>query len=325
MEIAPSQTARPQQYAPPSTESCVASEDLSRHDTMLAAGHTTNATGTRPYPGPTQLLSLARELHDALTSRMTERQILLFQPVSPKEFTTLLSHIQHHCGILKLDYNDLSQLLVVKIVPGWDHEYTTALLRKLIDKQLATMNLDDEYNSLASPLVPLHHGSKQPDACWIPNSSPRRPTCVVEVGTSESRECLAIDAHRWLEASDTCIKTVVTISFKYLEAETHENPLTISIWELGSQRHNMITRSSYPHARPATTLNICRRNGLLSVLGSHLDPLTLVETETDEIRLPLDALIGRPPVNSGEKDVVLTKNMVLKMFDELLQSRTSEY
>ncbi|KAE8377215.1 hypothetical protein BDV26DRAFT_282049 [Aspergillus bertholletiae] len=321
MEVAPSQAAGPRQYAPPLTESCVASENLSKQPTMVAAAHATVVTRALPYGGPVQLLSLAIEQHNALTSRRTEKQILLFQPVSLKEFIVLLDHIKHYHRILKLDYNCLSELLVVKVMPGWDHEYTIALFRKAINKQLAAMYLDDEYLTLASPLMALHDGSKEPDTCWIPTSSPRRPTCVVEVGTSESQARLATDARRWLESSNFGIQTVITVCFKYLQAETDESPLTVSIWSLLHQQYNMTTRNPYLRVKQTATLNIYRKNGSLSVSGSQLDPLTLVETETDKIYIPLKSLIGRPPVNPGERDVILTKEAVLKIFEQLLQSR----
>lgn len=291
---------------------------------MVGIAHTTEAASIIQYKGPSQLLSRALEQHDALISRRTEKQILLFQPVSPKEFPSLLDHIGNHRSILRLDYNNVSQLLVIKLMPGWDHEYATGLLQRTINKQLATMNLDDECVSLGAPLIALRNGSKEPDGCWIPESTPRHPTCVVETGTSESEARLAIDAHRWLETSECHIQMVITVCFKYLQAETDAKPLTIAIWSLVRQPCNMTTRNPYPRAKQTTTLSVYRRNGSLSVSGSRLDPLTLVETETDEIRLPPESLIGRPPVNPGETDVILTKEAVLKYFEKLLRSRTSD-
>lgn len=323
MSVAPSPAGEPRRATPSSSlESGGSSIGPPEQPTMLtAAGINIDPSGIIPYKGPEQLLKVALEKQEALRSRQTEQQTLLFKPVSEQQFSTLVTHIQRRSGIFKVDYNNLNDLLVVKVRPGWDHEYATASLTKAINQQLDSMDLDDQYCCLASLGVELHNGFKEPDACWIPKFSPRRPTCVVEIGTSESPSRLAIDAHRWLETSNSSVRLVITVCFKYLLAETDEKPFIISVWSLVHQQHNTTTRDPIALAKQTTILDVCRKDGLLSVSGSHFDPFTLAETEAHEIRLPLPSLIGRTPANPRERDVVLTKESVLRLFEQLLESR----
>ncbi|BCS19866.1 uncharacterized protein APUU_20298S [Aspergillus puulaauensis] len=323
MSVAPSPAGEPRRAAPSSSlESGVSSVGPSKQHTMLtAAAIDIDPSTIIRYKGPGQLLKVALEKQDALRNRKTEQQTLIFKPVTEKQLSTLLDHIQRHSGIFKVDYDNLSELLVLKVMPGWDHEYATAFLTKPINKQLDSMDLENEYCCLASPGVELHNGFKEPDACWIPKSSPRRPTCVVEIGTSEPPSRLAIDAHRWLETSNSSVRLVITVCFRYLLAETDERPLTISVWSLVHQQHNTTTRDPIALAKQTTILNVGRKDGLLSVSGSHFDPFTGTETEAHEIRLPLPSLIGRTPANPRERDVILTKESVLNLFEQLLESR----
>ena len=107
-------------------------------------------------------------------------------------------------------------------MPGWDHENLAFLVRKLIYKQLIAMDVDLECLTLGSPRNELGDWIKEPDVCWAPAFSSNKPTCVIEIGTSESTSHLSVDAHGWLEAPQSPVQAVITISCKYLCAETDE-------------------------------------------------------------------------------------------------------
>ncbi|KAL4733710.1 hypothetical protein BDV11DRAFT_199559 [Aspergillus similis] len=91
-----------------------------------------------------------------------------------------------------------------------------------------TMNVDYECLSLSSPRNELRNWIKEPVLCWAPAAS-SKPTCVIEIGTSESASHLLTDAYGWLEAPQSPVQAVITICFKHLCAETDGNPLTISV------------------------------------------------------------------------------------------------
>jgi hypothetical protein len=207
----------------------------------------------------------------------------------------------------------------VKVAPGWDHEIIAALVRKMIDKQLITMNVDDECLSLSSPLNDLGNWIKEPDLCWVPTTASCKPTCVIEIGTSESASYLSAHAHGWLEARQSPVQAVITISFKYLSAETDDNPITISVWR---PEHRLTsTRNDLCPASRTACIDIWNMAGSLSVSGFYVDVDTQVQVSTDEIRLPLEVFIGRHAVKPGEHDVVITKDMLVRLLQKLWEYR----
>lgn len=76
---------------------------------------------------------------------------------------------------------------------------------------------------------------------------------------------------------------------------------------------NITTRSAQPTSKAIATFSVCRDNGAISASGSKLDPTTLIEVETDSINLPLENFRG------GE--VALSKEMIMAMFERLMQYR----
>ncbi|KAI9040584.1 uncharacterized protein KD926_008151 [Aspergillus affinis] len=267
------------------------------------------------------LLDVARQQYNSLQKLETSQQILKFRQVTVKEFNVLSADETRPCKFIKFQYHRPTETLLVKVMPGWDHEIIAALVRKMIDKQLMAMNVDDECLSLPSPLNDLGNWIKEPDLCWAPITASSKPTCVIEIGTSESASHLSFDAHGWLEAPQSPVQAVITISFKYLCAETDDNPITISVWKQGHQVTDIDTRNNLCPAVRTSCVDILNIAGSLSVSGFYLDIDTGVTVSADNIHLPLELFISRQAVNPGEHDVVITKDMLIGLLHQLWEYR----
>ncbi|KAJ5372605.1 hypothetical protein N7517_004611 [Penicillium concentricum] len=230
---------------------------------------------------------------DFLDVLKTGHQILKFKSVPEKAFEILSGDDTRPCKFVRLQYHRPTQLLLVKITPGWDHENLIFLVRKLIDRQLNAMNL----------------------------FSSNKPTCAVEIGTSESTSHLSADAYGWLEAPQSPVKAVITISFKYLCAETDENPLSISVWKPGRRLSSHDTGTNLSTAIRTAHIDVWNVAGSLSVSGFSHDVDTQLPVSADEIQLPLELLIGRLPSHPREHDIVITQDMLLWILHQLWEYR----
>ncbi|KAL4787582.1 hypothetical protein BJX76DRAFT_318424 [Aspergillus varians] len=273
------------------------------------------------YVGPKHFLDITCHQYDLLQKLETDRQVFKFQPVTEEQFEYLSGDATRPSRFVKLQYHRPSQLLLAKVMPGWDHENIAAIFRRIVERQLILMGVDSECLSLASPRNELGNWIKEPDLCWAPVVSSSKPTFVVEIGTSESAAHLATDAHDWLEASHSPVHAVVTICFKYQSAESDSNPLTISIWRPGHELTDIETRNHHFPAAKTSCVKIRNNSGSLSVSGFYLDPDSLLPVPTDEIRLPLEFFVGRQASRSGEHDVVLDKEMLLGLLRQLWEYR----
>lgn len=273
------------------------------------------------YFGAAHLLDIARQQYDSLQRLETSQQILKFRPVTEEEFNGLSADETRPCKFIKFHYHRPTELLFVKVMPGWDQEIIAALVRPMIDQQLTAMNVYVECLSLSSPRNELMNWIKEPDLCWAPKTASSKPTCVIEIGTSESTSHLAVGAHGWLESDQSPVQAVITISFNYLSAETDENPMTVTVWRKGHRLTDIGTRNNLCPAARTACIDIWNIAGSLSVSGFHVDANTQAPVSTDEIRLPLDLFIGRPAIKAGERDVVITKDMLLGLLRELWEYR----
>ncbi|CAI7646826.1 unnamed protein product [Penicillium glandicola] len=273
------------------------------------------------YLGVDNFLDVVRRQYDSLTQLRTNQQIIKFRPVPEKEFDILSADGTRPCKFVKLQYHRPTEILLVKVVPGWDHENLISLIRKLIDKELIAMDVDLECLTLGSPRNELGDWVKEPDICWAPAFSSNKPTCVVEIGTSESVSHLSVDAHGWLEASQSPVQVVITISFKYLCAETDENPLSISVWKTGRRLSNIDTRNNLLPAIRTAHLDVWNLAGSLSVSGFSHDIDMQTPVSANEISLPLELFIGRPCSRPGEHDIVITRDKLLWVVHQLWEYR----
>ncbi|CAG8222745.1 unnamed protein product [Penicillium nalgiovense] len=318
--LLPRATTQSRGYSPPLTECAPSTNNFTDVETM-PGGLTENNADAVKYLGVEHLLDVACRQYDSLDKLETEQQILKFQSVQEKDFDILSADDTRPCKFVRFQYHRPTKLLLVKVMPGWDHEGVVALIRKLVDKELDLMDVDEETFSWGSPRNELGDWSKEPDACWAPALSSDKPTCVVGVGTSESESYLSIDARRWLEAPQSPVQVVITISFKYLCAETDENPLHISVWKRGRGLSNVSTRNSVLPAVRTAHLDVWNIGGYLSVSGVNRDVDAERPVFADGIVLPLELFIGRPPMNPKEHDIVITPDKLFWIMEKLWRNR----
>lgn len=271
------------------------------------------------YIGAQHLLDVVRQQYDSLRKLETSQQILKFQPVTEDEFNILSDGSTRPCKSIKFHYHRPTQLLLVRVVPGWDHGELASLVQRMIERQLMAMNVDLECLPLCSPLNDLGTWVKEPDLCWVPEVSYRRPTCVVEIGTSESAHHLASSAHVWLESRNP-VQAVITICFKHTCLETDFNQLKIIVWGPGHPLSNIGTQGRScgnlcPPIRIAH-LDVWNNAGSLCVTGCCHNN-TQGTFSLNEIRLPLELFIGRQAANPGEHDVVITEEMLIHILRKL--------
>ncbi|KAJ5542131.1 hypothetical protein N7461_008134 [Penicillium sp. DV-2018c] len=318
--LLPQVTAPSRGCSPPLTE-----RDLSPNTPTDGEDMPGRPIGDNPdtvkYQGVQDFLDVARRQYDSLQQLKTDRQILKFRSATENEFDILSADDTRPSKCVKLQYHRPTELLVVKVMPGWDHENLTFLLRKLIDKQLIAMNVDLECLTLNSPRIELGDWVKEPDVCWAPAFSPSKPTCVVEVGTSKSTTHLSVDAHGWLEAPQSPVQAVITVSFKYLSAETDENPLTISVWKKGCRLSSVDTRNNLSPAVRTAHFDVWNLAGSLSVSGFYHDLDMQIPVCANEIDLPLELFIGRSASRPGEHDIVITRDDLLWVVRQLREYR----
>ncbi|KAJ5551046.1 hypothetical protein N7461_005744 [Penicillium sp. DV-2018c] len=273
------------------------------------------------YCGVHDFFDVARRQYDSLQQLKTNQQILKFRSVTEREFDILSADDTRPCKFVKLRYHRPTELLLVKVKPCWDDENLIFLVRNLIDKQLIAMDVDLECLTLGSPRIELGDWIKEPDVCWAPAFSPHKPTCVIEIGTSESTSHLSVGVRGWLEAPQSPVQAVITISFKYLCAETDENPLSISVWKTRRRLSSIDTRNNLSPAVCTAHVDVWDVAGSLSVSGFHHDLDMQIPVCANEIDLPLELFIGRSASRPGEHDIVITRDDLLWVVRQLRQYR----
>ncbi|KAJ5944486.1 hypothetical protein N7516_004654 [Penicillium verrucosum] len=95
---------------------------------------------TVKYHGVDDFLDVARRQCASLQQLKTNQQILKFRSVAEKEFDILSADDTRPCKFVKLQYHRPTELLLVKVTPGWDHE-----------NQLIAMDVDLKCFTLGSP------------------------------------------------------------------------------------------------------------------------------------------------------------------------------
>ncbi|KKK24299.1 hypothetical protein AOCH_007787 [Aspergillus ochraceoroseus] len=193
-------------------------------------------------------------------------------------------------------------------MPNPPHELAIRSFDLLVSLELHAMNAHLDVWSLGSTTVTIGNWRKEADCCWGPVSTNTRLSFVVEVGLSESARNLALDARGWLETSSSSVKLVVTISIKQDGPE-----IILRRWELFPGRYGNVTRSSPPSARCTAFLKLSRINNTTSVTGeSYMNGTTTTTTQLD---LPFAKIVGRPPHQPLERDLVIS-DQKLRQFAE---------
>ncbi|KAJ6186223.1 hypothetical protein N7519_007524 [Penicillium mononematosum] len=226
--------------------------------------------GKRPirikYTGVQGFLASVYQQYDLLCQHKTGNQLLEFSGVSDADFSFLSADSTRLCKSPKFQYFPNSRILRVNITV-WNHEILISLLRRLIERQLVAMNVDDECMTFDSPMNVLGDWVKEPDLCWSLMTSSGQLRCVVEVGISESARQLSIDARGWLEAPRSSVQAVTTVSFKYVDLGNEPNLFTIAVWEPVDRIRSADTRLSPLNIARTATLDVWNVAGNLTASG----------------------------------------------------------
>jgi hypothetical protein len=200
-------------------------------------------------------------------------------------------------------------------MPNPAHELAIRSFDSLISLELRAMNVHRDVRPFGSTTVTVGNWKKEADCCWAPASTNARLSFVVEVGLSESARQLALDARGWLETYSSSVKVVVTISIK------RESPeIILHRWELVPRGYSVLTRSSRLSARRTAFLKLSRTNNTTSVTGeSYMNGTTTTTTQLD---LPFEKVVGRPPHQPLERDLVIPEQE-LRSFAEDIWSEQS--
>lgn len=109
---------------------------------------------------------------------------------------------------------------IIKIIPGYAHEYCTADFSTAINDQLAAMGIarnDRSWGGGTLYSTPYSNRGKEADQIFTPfNRRPSGgiidwPSLVIETGVSESYKKLQVDASWWFENSHGRVRIVILI------------------------------------------------------------------------------------------------------------------
>ncbi|KAL4939670.1 hypothetical protein BDV06DRAFT_198355 [Aspergillus oleicola] len=234
----------------------------------------------------------------ALQQNQTRDQYLVFTSVPPAQSLKLSDDRSRTSKYCRFSFNVGTGILIAKVMPNPAHELAIRSFDFLISLELRAINAYHHIKPVGSTTVMVGNWTKEADCCWAPASTLTRLSFVVEVGLSESARQLALGARGWLETYSSSVKLVVIISIK---RETPE--IILRRWELVSRGYGILTRASPPSARCTASLKLVRTNNTTSVTGeSYMNGTTTTTTQLD---LPFDKIVGRPPREPPERDLVI--------------------
>ncbi|KAJ6189758.1 hypothetical protein N7519_004666 [Penicillium mononematosum] len=169
-------------------------------------------------------------------------QFLVLLKLHPQMAERLFN--DHHCleGIdYRFEFEDDTGVL--RLVPGYQHEYTTNGLFQKINRQLDCMGLDECYRWGGATRYRSTGRGKEGDQVfspaqrWPSGNGLSWPTVVIETGFSESRPKLVQDARWWFGSSNGQVQIVILISIT-------KHAVHIERWQLAPpDAPNPLTRS----------------------------------------------------------------------------------
>ncbi|KAE8363285.1 hypothetical protein BDV27DRAFT_8777 [Aspergillus caelatus] len=245
-----------------------------------------------------------------LRQDQTRDQYLVFTSVPPAQSSRLSDDGSRTSKYSRFFFNAETGILIAKVMPNPAHELAIRSFDSLISLELRAMNVHRDVRPFGSTTVTVGNWKKEADCCWAPASTNARLSFVVEVGLSESERQLALDARGWLEAYSSSVELVVTISIKC------ENPeIMVHRWELAPRGYVVLTRSSPLSARRTAFLKLSRTNNTTSVTGeSYMNGTT---TTTAQLDLPFDKVVGRPPHQPLERDLVIPEQELRSFAEDI--------
>jgi hypothetical protein len=122
-----------------------------------------------------------------------------------------------------------SEILVFTML-GRPHELVTSEMIGLFGEKISKMNCLDEFAATGAAGAHLQNIYKEPDGSWGPLAV-NYPTCVLEVGVSQSLRSLEHDAQRWIENRASHVTQVVTVNI-YLQSRE----IIVTVWKKVGQK-----------------------------------------------------------------------------------------
>ncbi|KAJ5800200.1 uncharacterized protein N7518_002268 [Penicillium psychrosexuale] len=269
----------------------------------------------QPFTTKESLQKSLERRQRALQQDKTRDQYLVFTSVPRAQSSRLSDDRSRTSKYSRFFFNTKTGTLIAKVTPNPAHELAIRSFDSLISLELRAMNVHRDVRPFGSTTVAVGNWKKEADCCWAPASTNARLSFVVEVGLSESARQLALDARGWLETYSSSVKVVVTISIQRKRPE-----IILHLRELVPRGYSVLTRSSPLSARCTAFLKLSRTNNTTSVTGeSYINGTTMTTTQLD---LPFDKVVGRPPHQPLEKDLVIPEQE-LRSFAEDIWSEQS--
>ncbi|KAJ5125749.1 uncharacterized protein N7443_008793 [Penicillium atrosanguineum] len=198
----------------------------------------------------------------------------------------------------KLSFNPRTNILVVKM-PDPVHEQAALSFHSALILALQPMGLHKAISSWGSSKIIAPDGTtKEADGGWsprrAPRGSPKRPTVVLEVASSETSAKLRRDAHYWVDPARGQANMAIGVKIHA------KNPrITIGQWEWSSQLSRPIQTSD---------LTITRYD---DGIRFHTDQ------PTPQLVIPFHLLFRRPPVNNRERNIVFAAQELVEFATEV--------
>ncbi|EFR02849.1 hypothetical protein MGYG_05850 [Nannizzia gypsea CBS 118893] len=189
-----------------------------------------------------------------------------------------------------LTANPSERIVILETMVYLAHGILTENILKAIRDKLESMSIRDEVTTTTAFRVTTRKFVKECDGGVVrlhqhPNDM-QWPTLAVEVGLSESKNKLAIDAQGWLEAEGS--RTCVVITAK-LERDTPR--ITFGRWELDFPPFRPITRNYQPIGSIKQEVIATHEGGVTRVSG--------------DMTIPFEKICGRPRQGPMEADIII--------------------
>ena len=239
------------------------------------------------------------DCHVALLEDKTREQFLFFAGVPEGVVTTLSDEASRTSKLSRILYSPKTSTLVLKVMPGLDHEIATRALSSKILLKLIEMNVRREIYELGSCTVRIGDWVKEADMCWGPKRQRGQLSAVLETGLSESSQRLALDARGWLETAGSTVELVIA-----LDLNRDCPQMTVKRWELRP-------RPPVPTTRNASE---AMASAVQTITVSRASTLTIV---SDSLTLPFTKLVAREPNSSNETDLVIEKQALADVAEEV--------
>jgi hypothetical protein len=178
----------------------------------------------------------------------------------------------------KVLYLPESQVLI-STMAGTCHEIVSRKIEYLLQEKISKMGCEHALRAVGQTREHLQNLNKEPDGSWGPQAV-RYPTCVLEIGMSESLRQLDRDAQRWIENEISHVTQVITVK---IYPRRHE--IIFTTWNRTARRR----------AEKNNEIHVELREGRPRVRNNK------------RLRLSFDQIFERPPTpGTAERDVIFS-------------------